>query len=167
MQTARFLIKPCKPSQSNQLAQLRVEAMKESLMAVNRFDPERAKTRFLNDFDPKNCFVIYQAFSKESNQDNEQATNLIGFYVLENHLETKQPLHKQQCYYLAHFYIHPNFQGNGTGSQVLDTIKQEANGQPIRLGALVNSRSNDFYQKQGFKKTHSEPLDCYYIFNCT
>ena len=38
-------------SDADLLADLRVRAMKESLEAVGRFDPIRAKSRFLDNFD--------------------------------------------------------------------------------------------------------------------
>ena len=66
--------------------------------------------------------------------------------------------------YLKHFYLHPDFQSQGLGGRVISSIKRQAaaSGLPIRLGALRNSRSNNFYQKHGFTYTHEEEWDIYY-----
>lgn len=36
---------------------------------------------------------------------------------------------------------------------------------PVRLGALRQSQSNDFYLKKGFRKTHEEEWDICYEWN--
>lgn len=127
------------------LAELRVTSMKDSLTAIGRFDPERARERFLSTFSPKNTTKILHG------------EELVGFFVvelLEGHLS------------LAHLYVHPEFQGSGIGGSVLSQIKQFAHELrlPIRLGALRGSRSNQFYCQHGFRKTHEEEWDIYYEY---
>ena len=127
------------------LANLRVEAMRESLLAVGRFDPVRARERFLGSFEPENTVVL------------RKQGQLLGFYVLEwrsDHL------------WLAHLYIHPDFHSFGIGSSLLAKIKLQAKERnlPIRLGALRSSRSNEFYKNHGFAKTHEEEWDIYYEY---
>ena len=64
-------------SDADLLADLRVRAMKESLEAVGRFDPIRAKSRFLDNFDP--------LLTREILLNDER----VGFVVVkevENHL---------------------------------------------------------------------------------
>jgi hypothetical protein len=41
-----------KPEEGNALAELRVEAMRESLERIGRFDPSRARERFLSGISP-------------------------------------------------------------------------------------------------------------------
>ena len=43
------------------LADLRVRAMKESLIAVGRFDPTRARARFLSDYCPEQTKIFYSS----------------------------------------------------------------------------------------------------------
>ncbi|MEH6557153.1 MAG: GNAT family N-acetyltransferase [Oceanicoccus sp.] len=128
------------------LADLRVSAMRESLEALGRFDPDRARSRFLDRFLPADTQKIVI--------DDVVA----GFYVVRI-----TPSHLQ----LDHFYLHPDFQGNGVGGEVLARIKaQSAERQlPIRLGALRESRANDFYRKHGFVKTGEDEWDIYYQFS--
>jgi GNAT superfamily N-acetyltransferase len=113
------------------LAELRIFAMKESLENIGRFDPDRARSRFL------------EKFLSEDTRKVLLNGELIGFYVLKN---------KGDHFYLDHLYFAPKFQSAGVGGSVLSSIKEQAKASnlPIRLGALKNSRSNNFYKKTGF-----------------
>lgn len=126
------------------LAELRVLAMRESLEAIGRFDPVRAKERFLSSFDP--------ALTKKVLVDGK----LTAFYVLKE---------ESSYLYLDHLYVHPNCQGQKMGSNLLTDIIEQGNmlGKDIKLGALKGSRSNHFYLFHGFVKTHEEEFDNYYL----
>ena len=65
-----------------------------------------------------------------------------------------------------HLYFYPGFQNFGLGGSLIDFFKQHANesGLPIRLGALRDSRSNEFYIKHGFVCTHEEEWNIFYEF---
>ena len=127
------------------LAELRISAMKESLENIGRFNPEVARNRFLD------------SFCKNDTKKVLVEGELVGFYVTHN---TGDHIH------LDHLYFSPQFQKLGLGSKILTLIKDEAKdiGLPIRLGALRESRSNDFYKKHGFRYTHEEEWDIYYEF---
>lgn len=127
------------------LAELRIAAMRPSLEAVGRFDPDRARSRFLNNF----C--------REATRKVEVDERLAGFYVVKDNIDHL---------YLDHMYIRSEFQGNGLGSLILKGIIVEAQerGLPLRLGALRGSRSNQFYQSHGFVQTHEEEWDIYYEY---
>lgn len=126
------------------LAELRVMAMRESLEELGRFDPVRARERFLSSFNPD--------FTKKVVIDGE----LAAFYAVKEELE---------WLYLDHIYVHPKFQGRRIGSSLLAVIinKGYALGKDIKLGALKGSRSNQFYLSHGFVKTHEEEFDNYYV----
>ena len=68
--------------------------------------------------------------------------------------------------YLDHLYFYPNYQNLGLGGSLVTKIKQQAkaSGLPIRLGALRESLSNEFYKKHGFVCTHAEEWDIFYEF---
>ncbi len=131
------------PSEAPALADLRVTAMRPSLEAIGRFDPQRARDRFLNDFVNSDTYKIVI--------ESETA----GFYSL-----MTRPDHL----WLAHLYVKPQFQCHGLGAVVLNNIKQHAIelDLPLRLGALRQSRANRFYLKHGFVLTHSLEFDHYY-----
>ena len=127
------------------LADLRVESMRESLTAIGRFDPERARERFLSSFEPKNTSKIVVG------------GKLAGFIVTE--------IQKDHIF-LSHLYLHPEYQGSGIGGELLGKIKQQGQARqlPIRLGALRESRSNQFYERHDFRKIHEDEWDIYYEF---
>ena len=131
-------------SDADLLVQLRIDAMRESLERIGRFDLQRARDRFLSTFDPGLCKLILV--------DGIAA----GFFVVrhvEDHLS------------LDHLYIVPKHQGLGIGSAVLAGILLDADLRsiPVRLGALRGSDSNRFYQRHGFVKTAEAERDIYYI----
>ncbi|WP_313626512.1 GNAT family N-acetyltransferase [Kosakonia sp.] len=129
------------------LAELRVEAMRPSLEAINRFDPIRARERFLSTFTDKETFIIcYQH-------------EIVGFYVLRDF---------PTYLYLDHFYIKNQFQGKGVGKEVVQRIQQKARhpGKAIRLIALKASPANDFYRALGFMFERAEGVDNHYIWPC-
>lgn len=134
---------PAKPSDAAILAELRLTAMKPSLEAIGRFDPDRARSRFLDTFDEAHTTVIVHEES------------IAAFYVF-------FPI--DGYYKLDHLYVDPNYQGSGIGSSVIERLKASALESllPIRLGALRDSPSNRFYQHHGFIKTHEETWDIYY-----
>jgi len=125
------------------LADLRVEAMRESLEAIGRFDPLRARARFLASFTQEDTQAILA--------DGER----VGFVVIR---------HLPDHILLDHLYILPAHQGRGIGAQVLQMLFALADsaGLPVRVGALKGSRSNAFYQRHGFVLVESAEWDNYY-----
>ncbi len=138
-----FILRVAEAEDADQLADLRVAAMRQSLEALDRFDPQRARNRFLKEFVPEQTTKLMR----------EQT--MLGFYVLK-----EQPDH----FWLDHLYVRPEAQGEGLGAKALSHIKEVAfaKGKPVRLGALKQSRANEFYKGHGFKQTHETKLDNYY-----
>ena len=130
-----------------QLLALRIEAMRESLERIGRFDPARARQRLADSFDPQHTRFI--------SLDGA----VMGFYAF-------RPA--SDGYHLDHLYIAPACQGGGVGGYVLSQLIAEANraGLPIFLGALRESDSNRFYQRHGFQKQREDAWDIYYIRPC-
>ena len=126
------------------LVQIRIEAMRESLDRIGRFDPVRSRERFLASFEPAQCRFIFV--------DGVKA----GFVLVR-----PEPDHVQ----LAHLYIVPAYQGKGLGAAVLEAVLADADAQrlPVRLNALRDSDSNRFYQRHGFVKTGEDEWDIYYV----
>lgn len=126
------------------LVSLRIEAMRESLERIGRFDPIRAAERFLASFSPEHTRHIIL---------NHQR---VGFVVAKP---------ENEFYLLDHLYIRPGVQSQGIGSAVLLLIIEEANTQllPVRVGALRDSSSNRFYLRHGFQLVKRSEFDNYYI----
>ncbi len=128
---------------AEQLAQMRIAAMCESLENIGRFDPERARRRFLDTFEPSITHFI--------DTDGER----VGFVVVKQSTATID---------LAHLYILPQHQGRGIGTTVLQTVFAQADAQSmiVTVGALKDSASNRFYQRHGFIETARAEWDIYY-----
>lgn len=131
-------------SDADTLVGIRIAAMRDSLERIGRFDPQRARERFLASFDPALCRFI--------EVDGVQS----GFIVI-------RP--REDHWLLDHLYILPEHQGKGIGAAVLQDVFANADAQrmPIRLGALRGSDSNRFYQRYGFIQTDEAEWDIYYV----
>lgn len=140
-----YEIQDVRESDRDVLVALRLSAMKESLERVGRYDPVRARNRFL---------VGFKATDTKKIIINE---NIVGFFVLRNN---------EDHLLLDHLYVDPGYQGTGLGGMVMSSIKQYAKELKIsiRLGALKLSKANEFYKKHGFVQTHEEEWDIYYEF---
>jgi GNAT superfamily N-acetyltransferase len=138
-----FTTQQATQSDGETLAQLRIAAMKPSLEAIGRFDPERARSRFLSGFEPANTYKVLVN------------VELAGFYVVQNHTTHLK---------LDHLYLHPDYQGKGLGKAIVNQVKALAIklNTPIQLGALRESASNRFYQREGFVQQSEDEWDIYY-----
>ncbi|MFM0674024.1 GNAT family N-acetyltransferase [Paraburkholderia sediminicola] len=126
------------------LVHIRIAAMRESLERLGRFDPVRARERFVASFNPAFCrFILI---------DGAQA-GFVLFRSQADHLV------------LDHLYIVPTQQGRGIGQAILAELFAEADSKslPIKVGALRDSDSNRFYQRHGFVKTGESEWDIYYV----
>lgn len=143
MLPASPLLREVQASEGPALAELRVQAMRESLQAVGRFDPARARARFLDGFDPAYTRAVVHG------------GQTVGFVVLRPQAEG---------WLLDHLYIAPAHQGQGLGQQVLQAVFAAADRarQVLQLGALKGSRSNAFYQRHGFIQTATTEWDHHY-----
>lgn len=118
---------------------LRIEALRESLERLGRFNPEVARARLKSQFRPE--------WMQHLVVDGER----IGYFTVEPR-EGELRLH--------HLYLRPAAQGQGVGAWVLDQIKSQ--GLPITLAALRESRANDFYRRHGFRVVEEQDFDIEY-----
>jgi len=125
------------------LLALRMAAMRPSLEALGRFDPERARERFEGQFHPAAMQWI------------ESAGERVGLLTVHR---------REDPWYIQHLYIEPRAQGRGIGEQVLASVQAEAAraGVAVELEALKGSDANRFYQRHGFKPIAFADLDTRY-----
>ena len=140
-----YRIEAAVEADAERLADIRVEAMRPSLEAVGRFDPLRARDRFLGSFVATDTRVILVE------------EGIAGFFVVRRHADH---------FYLDHLYVSPAFQGLGLGRDIVEGLKAEAEaaGLPIRLMALNGSPANDFYLACGFRFVSQDALDTVYAW---
>lgn len=126
------------------LATLRVDAMRESLERAGRFDPVRARNRFLNSFSPPDTHEIAVG--------GERA----GFFVLK---------WQGPSLLLDHLYLKAEWQNRGIGAAVLRHVFARADDLQVdvRVGALRGSPSNRFYARHGFELVEQVDVDNYYV----
>jgi GNAT superfamily N-acetyltransferase len=127
-----------------ELVALRIDAMRESLERIGRFDPIRARERFR------------AGFSSLHTRHVVADGRRLGFVVV-------KPANGQLL--LDHLYIRPGNQGKGIGAAVLAQVFKEADALslPLRVGALRGSDANRFYQRHGFEFLAEEEWDIYYL----
>lgn len=127
------------------LVAIRIEAMRESLERVGRFDAVRARERFLSSFQPLDTrFILLNG-------------EVAGFVVIKT---------EGDFLILDHLYIRPIFHRQGIGAFVLQELftRAIAENKPVRVGALKGSESNQFYARHGFRLVEAAEFDNYYVW---
>ncbi len=142
---------PVKVADFDAMVALRIEALRESLERLGRYDPSRARARLADGFAPQYMHHI------------EVDGHRIGFFTLRPD-DGAQPLSLR----LNHLYIRPDAQGCGTGEWVLHWVKRQAIAQDrdITLSALKLSDANRFYLRHGFVAVGESAFDIEYRWSC-
>ena len=95
---AEITFEPCGRDDFEAMLGMRIEAMRESLQRLGRFDPARSRARLDRSFFPQwSQFICWNG-------------ERIGFY-------TFRPA--ADGFHLEHFYVLPGHQSKGVGSSVL------------------------------------------------
>ena len=127
------------------MADLRAEALSESLEHLGRFDPVRVRERLRASFVP--------ACMQHIASNGER----IGYLTL-------VPQASAPEFRLHHLYIRPSHQRQGVGAWALDWVKAQAreHGHDVTLGALRDSAANRFYLRHGFTLVEEKEFDLEY-----
>lgn len=122
---------------------LRMEALRESLERLGRFNPAVARERLRSQF--------WLECMRHLVVEGER----VGYFTL---------VPREQSLHLQHLYLRLAWQSRGIGAWVIDHIKQQAReaGKPITLGALRGSRANGFYLRHGFEPVRETEVDIEY-----
>ena len=136
-------LQPVVAADFDALLALRVRAMRPSLEALGRFEPDRARERFASTFMPEHMQHIVL---------NGERVGCV----------TLRP--KPIALRMDHLYIEPTAQGQGLGAQVMDWACAQADWrqQPLELAALQGSDANRFYQRHGLKEVSRSDFDIEY-----
>lgn len=140
---AGLSLQPVAAADFEALLALRIRAMQQSLEALGRFDPQRARERFASIFAPEHMHHIVQGGQR------------VGCVTL-------RP--KPGVLRMDHLYIEPKAQGQGIGAWVMDwacalaDLRQHA----LELAALQGSNANRFYLRQGLVEVSRSDFDIEY-----
>ncbi len=136
-------LQPAAAADFEALLELRVRAMRPSLEALGRFEPERARERFAATYAAEHMHHIVQAGRR------------VGCVSL-------RP--KPTALRIDHLYIEPEVQGQGLGAWVMDWARSQADLRqvPLELAALQGSEANGFYQRHGFEEASRSEFDIEY-----
>jgi GNAT superfamily N-acetyltransferase len=147
-ESPRVSLEPAASADFEALVAIRIEAMRESLERTGRFDPSRARERFRSGFSPEHTHHIVFAGER------------VGFMVAKA---------QEHCLLLDHLYIKPEQQRLGIGAQVLQLVFSQADSlrKPVKVGALRESESNEFYARHGFRLVEQGEFDNYYVRSCS
>jgi GNAT superfamily N-acetyltransferase/ketosteroid isomerase-like protein len=139
----RPTLEPVLPGDFESLLALRIRAMRPSLEALGRFDPERARERFAGGFMPGHMHHIVWLGRR------------VGCVTLR---PTAGALR------LDHLYIEPDEQRHGIGAWAVHWACAWADLQqlPIELAALIGSDANRFYRRHGFDEVSRSDFDIEY-----
>lgn len=127
------------------MADLRAEALRDSLEHLGRFDPVRVRERLRDAFVP-GCM-------RHILRDGQR----IGYLTL----IAREGAPEMRPH---HLYLLPGHQGHGAGAWALDWVKAQATeqGRDVTLGALRDSAANRFYVRHGFRLVGEQEFDLEY-----
>ena len=145
-------LKDVQPQDFEAMLSIRIEALRPSLERLGRFDPTRARERFVAGFVP------------EYMQHIEVDGARVGFITLRPDDGVSPPVLK-----LDHLYLKTDAQGAGVGAWVLNWAKAQAVAakRDISLSALKQSDANRFYVRHGFVLVGQSEFDLDYRWVCT
>ncbi|MFA1821750.1 GNAT family N-acetyltransferase [Virgibacillus oceani] len=127
---ATFSLYPSSIADKEQLAALRLEVM-EADIKRHGIEPERVYQRFMEKFDPYTTYIV------------EAENQFMGCISI---------VPKEHGHHLSHFYLKPEFQGNGIGSEILKYIieKHRETDQHLSLAIFKGSAAKHLYERHGF-----------------
>lgn len=142
--TMNFNLMPAHEADLDGFIAIRLEAMRESLERIGRFDPARAAAR------------LRDSFSAADTRHIVMQGERIGFIVVKQ---------QEGGLLLEHLYLRPAFQRRGIGTRVLERVFEEADAQGlvVHVGALRESPANEFYVRHGFNESSASEWDNYYM----
>ncbi len=141
---ASFRFGPAAPSDLERLTALRIAAMRPALERIGRFDPDRARRRLADEYQPEHTRLIWVG------------DGLAGCVAYAPDGPRRR--------LVRHFYLDPARQGRGLGSAVMAALMAEADaaGETAVLTVVRESLANAFYMRFGFVETGRDEIDIFY-----
>lgn len=128
---ATFTLQQSSAEDKERLAALRMEVLKADIKRHN-IDPELVYQRFKEKFNPETTYII---------ESENQFAGCISIIPKEN------------GHHLSHFYLKPEFQGNGLGTEILQYIieKHCETDRHLSLAMFAGSAAKSLYERHGFE----------------
>jgi GNAT superfamily N-acetyltransferase len=142
------MLEPVAVGDFEDMLALRIEALRESLERLGRFDLARARERFASTYAPQHMHHVVL--------DSKR----VGFITLLPCGGLQNGFSK-----IEHLYVQPGHQGAGLGAWALQWAKGQVvdnNGQGIVLSVLKLSDANRFYQRHEFVAVGHSDFDIDY-----
>ncbi|UPK42731.1 GNAT family N-acetyltransferase [Paenibacillus pabuli] len=138
----QITMRQSKQADQEQLADLRALVLYNDLNRLGRYDDVKVRERFRHTFDPEHTSII------------EVEGELVGCVALKP---------KSEEMLLEHFYIHPDYQGQQIGSQVLNMLlkRDEVRGKRVTLNVLQGSPARRLYERFGFVLDSEDEVDVF------
>ncbi|MFC6158394.1 GNAT family N-acetyltransferase [Kribbella jiaozuonensis] len=137
----RFALRPAAPDDVEDLVEIRAVVMRPDLERLGRYDAHRVRQRLRDGFSPEHTQII------------EVGGELAGSIAV-------RPAEDRR--WLEHFYLAPQHQGQGLGTQVLQTVLGSIDG-TVWLNVLQGSPARKLYERHGFVVDSEDPVDVFMV----
>jgi GNAT superfamily N-acetyltransferase len=136
-------LRPSTAADLEWLLELRAIVLQDDLTRLGRYDPVRVRQRMRDAFDARSTRVIVVDGAD------------VGCVSVRPERDVR---------WLEHFYLSPEVQGRGVGSEVLRRILSEADPRPLRLNVLQGSAARRLYERHSFVIDSSDDVDVYMTY---
>ncbi|WP_433434764.1 N-acetyltransferase family protein [Nonomuraea sp. CA-141351] len=140
----QWALRSAEPGDVEAIAELRATVLRADLQRLGRFDEHRVRQRFRDSFSSDHTSIIVA--------DGDFAGCV-----------TLRP--GEDGWWLEHFYLAPELQGQGLGSAVLRTLleRTDAENATVRLNVLQGSAARRLYERHGFTVETQDPIDIFMV----
>ncbi|WP_433301716.1 N-acetyltransferase family protein [Actinoplanes sp. CA-030573] len=137
-------LRPATAADVEALAELRAVVLRADLERLGRYDSHRVRQRLRDSFSPSHTSIVLV--------DGALAGSV-----------TLRPAEGRQ--WLEHFYLAPDHQGRGLGSEILRELLDgtDARGETVALNVLRGSPARRLYERHGFVVEVEDPIDVFMV----
>nr|WP_322984046.1 GNAT family N-acetyltransferase [Streptomyces sp. S584] len=138
-------LRPAVPENVEAIAELRAVVMRPDLERLGRYDEHRVRQRLRDGYEPGQTEIV------------ELDAAISGCVALRPH--------ESDGWWLESFYLTPELQGRGIGTEVLAGLlaRTDTERAPVRLQVLQGSAARRLYERHGFTTEHEDPVDVYMV----
>jgi len=132
------VVRTARPDDVDDLADLKLHALRPDLERAGAWDPPYNRARFVHEFVAAETRVV------------EAGPRLVGCLAVHPEADTT---------WLRHFYLHEEARGRGLGSRLLDEALASVATGSVHLDVLSGSRAMSLYRRRGFVVVEDDGVD--------